>query len=314
VQQIVITRDVVASTCPISSGIIYLGILERPVAFGMADSQGNGSSSNENGTGNNSSSSNIDDCRDAAACAQHLASLQQQPWVLAGNGLDGHAAVLAACSSGRLPAALHHTMLADGSAEFIEFERPSQTQLQQQVEGLAARLQSCKASGSGSVSSSRGLPMIVAPVLWFRFAPGQNTSEGGVAEPGTAAAAAAAAAVTAVAGMAAPPERHVVEPDVPCEEMHALHTTAPEAALALRQAALHGRDGVLGVTLRAPRAASVLLVTLVSSEDIRPDFNASRGGCNIDSQLVLLRGQALEDVPLPALSALALHPRRVAFE
>lgn len=52
----------------------------------------------------------------------------------------------------------------------------------------------------------------------------------------------------------------------------------------------------LAVRLQRPRLAQLLCVKLVDSEDCSPEFNESRGGCNVDCELVMVRGQDLVGV------------------
>jgi hypothetical protein len=53
----------------------------------------------------------------------------------------------------------------------------------------------------------------------------------------------------------------------------------------------------LAVRLQQPRLAQLLCVKLIDREDCNPPFNASRGGCNIDCQMVMCRGQDLLGLP-----------------
>jgi transcription initiation factor TFIID subunit TAF12 len=91
----------------------------------------------------------------------------QQPWITATDGLNSAAAVFAAAEAGQLPAVLDYA--ASSSAEWIEFERPTQTQLQQQQQQQQQQHRSAAGgSGSGSGSSSQLSGVLFFPVLWFR--------------------------------------------------------------------------------------------------------------------------------------------------
>jgi hypothetical protein len=53
----------------------------------------------------------------------------------------------------------------------------------------------------------------------------------------------------------------------------------------------------LAVRLLQPRVGQVVCVKLIDSEDCNPEFNESRGGCNIDCEMVMCRGQELTGLP-----------------
>jgi hypothetical protein len=55
---------------------------------------------------------------------------------------------------------------------------------------------------------------------------------------------------------------------------------------------------MLAVQLQQPRSANLVCALLLDCEDVRAEFNRSRGGCNIDMQLVMLRGIAVGQMPL----------------
>lgn len=99
--------------------------------------------------------------RDAgAALSQQLGHTLQQPWITAPDGLNSAAAVFAAAEAGQLPAVLDYA--AGSSAEWIEFERPTQVELQQQQQWHMSA-----AAGSSSGNSQLS-GVVFFPVLWFR--------------------------------------------------------------------------------------------------------------------------------------------------
>jgi hypothetical protein len=51
------------------------------------------------------------------------------------------------------------------------------------------------------------------------------------------------------------------------------------------------------VRLQQPRLAQLVCVKLIDSEDCSPGFNAERGGCNVDCELVMCRGQDVGWLP-----------------
>jgi hypothetical protein len=103
------------------------------------------------------SSSKAGASEDASAAV--LCNMLHQPWVTVTNGLNSAAAVFAAVEVGQLPAVVDYAV--GPSAEWIEFDRPTQTEIQQQQQ------QGLTAGGSSSGSSTLGGALMV-PALWFR--------------------------------------------------------------------------------------------------------------------------------------------------
>jgi hypothetical protein len=114
--------------------------------------------------------------------------------------------------------------------------------------------------------------------------------------PAPAAAEAAAAAAAAGANGAIPTPR-VAAPFPPCTPHPILPAHAPEVSTALGWYPSHQQQqqqrGSLAVRLQLPRLAQLVCVKLLDSEDVSPAFNESRGGCNIDCEVVIMRGQDL---------------------
>lgn len=124
---------------------------------------------------------------------------------------------------------------------------------------------------------------------------GQARTYAGVAQAQMPAAVAAIAAATAAVRGCTPREQSrtalcAVMPELPCvacevsaalgyyptDQMHPSHMT---------------------IQLKQPRAGNMVCMKLLNCEDVKPDFNRERGGCNIDMQLVMLRGHALGTLP-----------------
>ena len=101
-----------------------------------------------------------------AAASRQLGGMLHQPWVCSGQSLTSAAAVFAAAEAGHLPPVLDYAA-SGGVAEWIEFERPSLTEIQQQQ-------QQQEGGGLGSV--------VLCPALWFRCALALMQVEGGEGE------------------------------------------------------------------------------------------------------------------------------------
>lgn len=84
-----------------------------------------------------------------------------------------------------------------------------------------------------------------------------------------------------------------------CEAVPELPAVACEVSAALgyypTDQGLH--MGQLAVHLQQPRTANLVCMKLLNCEDVKPAFNRERGGCNIDMQLVMLRGHELGVLP-----------------
>uniref|UniRef100_A0A383VQA7 Uncharacterized protein n=1 Tax=Tetradesmus obliquus TaxID=3088 RepID=A0A383VQA7_TETOB len=124
-------------------------------------------------------------------------------------------------------------------------------------------------------------------------------------QPGVlqAAAAAAAAAQQAVASDAVDieaPTPRVVTPSASmvCTAAPDLPVVATEVSAALGWQPAAGHAGMLAVQLLQPRSANLVCALLLDCEDAKPAFNRSRGGCNIDMQLLMLRGHAVGQLPV----------------
>lgn len=61
---------------------------------------------------------------------------------------------------------------------------------------------------------------------------------------------------------------------------------------------------LLHMRLHTPRALSRALITLLGSENLRPEYNERRGGANVDAAFVGLKGQV---VRIPSACALELR-------
>jgi hypothetical protein len=96
---------------------------------------------------------------------------------------------------------------------------------------------------------------------------------------------------------AEPTPRHV-SPCSTCPSAPELPAAATEVAAALGWLPPAGQTGMLAVRLRQARSANVVCAVLLDCEDVKPAFNAARGGCNIDMQLILLRGCAVGELPV----------------
>jgi hypothetical protein len=187
IQEVLIARGR-HSTCPIASGIIYLGCQQQqqqqqqtvpspssttstasqqlPAAAAAAAAGGsNGSpaaAAAAGGVGGGSAAVAAAAAAGAAASRQ-LGGMLHQPWVCSGQGLTSAAAVFTAAEAGHLPPVLDYAA-SGGVAEWIEFERPSLTEIQQQQ-------QQQEGGGLGSV--------VLCPALWFRCALALMQVEGG---------------------------------------------------------------------------------------------------------------------------------------
>jgi hypothetical protein len=100
------------------------------------------------------------------------------------------------------------------------------------------------------------------------------------------------------AAAAAPAPRAVVSSASTSSIAPELPVAATEVAAALGWLPTGDHAGMLAVQLQQPRSANLVCALLLDCEDVRPGFNSSRGGCNIDMQLVMLRGFAVGQVPL----------------
>jgi hypothetical protein len=110
-----------------------------------------------------------------------------------------------------------------------------------------------------------------------------------------AAAPAAAAAAPAAAARAAPA---AAAPWPVCPAEPELTAAAAEAGALLGWRPSGRRQAMLlAVRLAVPRLAQSCIVKLLDSEDRNEEFNAARGGCNIDVELCAFRGQDLAEVP-----------------
>lgn len=167
------------STCPLLTGVIYLGCQQQQQQHqtpSLAASAGGGDGSSidsssggrptaagpaARGAGAAAAPTAGQAARDAgAALSQQLGHCTlQQPWIASTDGLNSAAAVFAAAEAGQLPTVLDYA--AGPFAEWIEFERPKQSELQQQQQHRSA------AAGS-SVGSSQLSGVVFFPVLWFR--------------------------------------------------------------------------------------------------------------------------------------------------
>jgi hypothetical protein len=87
-------------------------------------------------------------------------------------------------------------------------------------------------------------------------------------------------------------------PTSTCTAAPQLPVAATEVAAALGWLPTGDHPGMLAVQLQQPRSANLVCALLLDCEDVRPAFNRSRGGCNIDMQLVMLRGFAVGQVPV----------------
>jgi hypothetical protein len=100
-----------------------------------------------------------------------------------------------------------------------------------------------------------------------------------------------------LAASTVPTPRHVV-PSSTCPAAPELPAAATEVAAALGWLPPAGQTGMLAVRLQQARSANVVCAVLLDCEDVKPAFNAARGGCNIDMQLILLRGSAVGELPV----------------
>lgn len=180
VQEVWVARGK-GSTCPLSTGIIYFGCQQQQQQQqtpSLAASAGGGNGSIDSSSGGVPTAAGPaargagaagaaaptaaagQAARDpGAALSQQLGHTLQQPWVTVTDGLNSAAAVFAAAEAGQLPAVLDYA--AGSSAEWIEFEKPTQSELQQQQQHRLA------AAGS-SIGSSQLSGVVFFPVLWFR--------------------------------------------------------------------------------------------------------------------------------------------------
>jgi hypothetical protein len=172
------------STCPLRSGFVFLGCKQQQQQqqqqqelSGAAAAPAAGmptkppAAGAQRGTSSARFAAALLRREDAAAAGDavvpHLTSWVCQPWVSGSNGLSTAAAVLAAADAGLLPPVLDY---AEGpSAEWIEFDRPSQQEMQQQQQCAGSSGSSSGGSSGGSSGSSSELSGVVCcPVLWFR--------------------------------------------------------------------------------------------------------------------------------------------------
>jgi hypothetical protein len=103
----------------------------------------------------------------------------------------------------------------------------------------------------------------------------------------------AAAAVDA-SGVRQP---RVVTPWPQCDQCPHLPASSPEVAAALGWYPGQQHPMNLAVKLLQPRMGQLVCVKLIDSEDCNPEFNESRGGCNIDCEMVMCRGQQVTQLP-----------------
>jgi hypothetical protein len=153
VQEVFISRGS-AATCPVTTGVIYFGCQQQQQQQQQQTGATVGSA-----VGAATSSSKAGASEDASAAV--LCNMLHQPWVTVTNGLNSAAAVFAAVEVGQLPAVVDYAV--GPSAEWIEFDRPTQTEIQQQQQQ-----QGLTAGGSSSSSSTLG-GVVMVPALWFRW-------------------------------------------------------------------------------------------------------------------------------------------------
>ncbi|KAG2498220.1 hypothetical protein HYH03_003971 [Edaphochlamys debaryana] len=110
----------------------------------------------------------------------------------------------------------------------------------------------------------------------------------------TAAAAACNAALSVAAAAGGPPlptAQAVITAAMPIFPISPnLTALAPGIGHLYGWAAPPGVDHMVQLRLKQPWCANLLLAKLVSCEDLRPAFNRSRGGCNIDAGIVTVQG------------------------
>ncbi|KAF6264520.1 hypothetical protein COO60DRAFT_129552 [Scenedesmus sp. NREL 46B-D3] len=100
------------------------------------------------------------------------------------------------------------------------------------------------------------------------------------------------------AAVAAPTPRVVpARSGMLCQAAPELPAAATEVAAALGWLPTDQHAGMLAVQLQQARSANCVCALLLECEDVQPAFNSSRGGCNIDMQLVMLRGHAVGELP-----------------
>jgi hypothetical protein len=127
----------------------------------------------------------------------------------------------------------------------------------------------------------------------------QQQEQQGVGTPGSDNTPAAAGG--AAGGKGVIPTPRAAAPFPPCTPHPILPAHAPEVSTALGWYPSHNQQqqqqqqqrGSLAVGLQLPRLAQLVCVKLLDSEDVSPAFNDSRGGCNIDCEVVMVRGQDL---------------------